>query len=180
MLSFSSSLYEGIVDSALRERQQNLENSGMRKGGNRESGRFALLCDLNMQQTTLLILMNTTLIAPELKLLVSSSLRLSVLNLTTPQPCTPHLRKSSLLRLLRDFILLLSLLLDVADAHASDGALHLERLLASLLALLSSLGRQSHSYSDLPRSSCCCVSRRQSIGCEQVSSSARSESRPCG
>ena len=78
---------------------------------------------------------------PELKLLTSSSLRLSVLNLTTPQPCTLHLRKSSLLRLLRDFVLLLSLLLDVVDAHASNGALHLERLLASLLALLSSLLR---------------------------------------
>lgn len=63
MLSFSSSLYEGIVNSALRERQQNLENKRMRKGGNREKGRFALLCELNMEQTTLLILMNITLIA---------------------------------------------------------------------------------------------------------------------
>lgn len=35
-------------------------------------------------------------------------------------------------------------------------------------------------YSDLPRSSCCCVSRRQSIEYGQVSSSARSESTPCG
>ena len=63
MLSFSSSLYEGIVNSALRERQQNLENKRMRKGGNRERRRFALLCELNMEQTTLLILMNITLIA---------------------------------------------------------------------------------------------------------------------
>ena len=70
-----------------------------------------------------------------------SLLRLSVLDLTTLQPFHLTIRKSSLLRLLRDLVLLLSSLLDIVDAHTSDSALHLEGLLASLLALLSSLWR---------------------------------------
>jgi len=72
-------------------------------------------------------------------LLVRSLLRLSVLDLTTPQSLHLTIRKSSLLRLLRDLLSLLSLLLNISNRHADNSSLHLERLLATTLALLSSL-----------------------------------------
>ena len=50
-----------------------------------------------------------------------------------------HLRKSSFTGLLGDFVLLLSSLLDIFNRHVSNGALNLVRLLASTLALFSSL-----------------------------------------
>ena len=73
------------------------------------------------------------------QLLVRSLLRLSVLDLTTPQTRNLLVRQSSLLRLLRDLLSLLSLLLNISDRHADNRSLHLERLLATTLALLSSL-----------------------------------------
>ena len=72
-----------------------------------------------------------------------SLLRLSVLDLTTPQPLHLTIRKSSLLRLLRDLLSLLSLLLNISNRHADNSSLHLERLLATTLALLSSLPSSS-------------------------------------
>ena len=91
MLSFSSSLYEGIVNSALRERQQNLENKRMRKGGNREKGAFrsALRVEYGTNHATDSYEHHSN--RPELKLLASRSLRLSVLNLTTPHTATETL-----------------------------------------------------------------------------------------
>lgn len=68
-----------------------------------------------------------------------SLLRLSVLDLTTTQHYDILIRKSSLLRLLRDLLSLLSLLLNISNRHANNSSLHLERLLAAALALLSSL-----------------------------------------
>ena len=49
------------------------------------------------------------------------------------------IRKSSFTGLLGDFVLLLSSLLDIFKAHASNRSLNLVGLLASALALLSSL-----------------------------------------
>ena len=68
-----------------------------------------------------------------------SLLRLSVLDLTTLHNNHQIIRKSSLLRLLRDLLSLLSLLLNISNRHANNSSLHLERLLATTLALLSSL-----------------------------------------
>ena len=91
------------------------------------------------KQTNHPILYDSTLAIQRSHLLVRSLLRLSVLDLTTPQPLHLTIRKSSLLRLLRDLLSLLSLLLNISNRHADNSSLHLERLLATTLALLSSL-----------------------------------------
>jgi hypothetical protein len=70
---------------------------------------------------------------------VVSLLSLSVLDLTTSYALFQTLRKSSLSGLLGDLGLLLSLLLDISNSHTSNSSLDLEGLLASLLALFSSL-----------------------------------------
>ena len=86
--------------------------------------------------------MNSTLITSTDRLLASGLLSLSVLNFTTQvnQPLNNNfLRKSSFTGLLGDFVLLFSSLLDISKAHTSNRSLNLVGLLASALALLSSL-----------------------------------------
>ena len=91
------------------------------------------------KQTNHPILYDSTLAIQRSHLLVRSLLRLSVLDLTTPQSLHLTRRKSSLLRLIRDLLSLFSLLLNISNRHADNSSLHLERLLATTLALLSSL-----------------------------------------
>ena len=110
------------------------------KRGNREF-HFPKMGNLaNYEQTRLLILMNSTLITSTDRLLASGLLSLSVLNFTTHyKNKNDWLRKSGFARLLGDFVLLFSSLLDISKAHTSNRSLDLVGLLASTLALFSSL-----------------------------------------
>ena len=120
--------------------------------------------------------MNNTLITWVDHLLASRLLGLSVLDFTIHKTHKKGIRKSSFTGLLGDFVLLLSSLLDIFKAHASNRSLNLVGLLASTLALLSSLKVIWKKWS-LLQSSCCYVSRQQSIEYERASSFGSSKSR---